>query len=76
MLYDSVGVYYGGVNIRYAKEEKRLGTGGAIRNAMAYIRNSPFFVLNGDVLLSNFSLCEMLAGFHQGVVGTSAECAC
>lgn len=69
VLYDSVGVYYGGVSIRYAKEDKRLGTGGAIRNAMAYIRKSPFFVLNGDVLLSNFSLCEMLAGFHQGMVG-------
>ena len=69
VLYESVGVYYGGVSIRYAKEEKRLGTGGAIRNAMAYIRRSPFFVLNGDVLLSNFSLREMLAGFHQDMIG-------
>ena len=69
VLYDRVGVYYGGVRIRYAKEEKRLGTGGAIRNAMAYMRKSPFFVLNGDVLLSNFSLREMLARFHQDMVG-------
>ena len=34
MLYERVGEYYAGVRVRYTKEEKRLGTGGAIQNAM------------------------------------------
>ncbi|MCY3720889.1 MAG: NTP transferase domain-containing protein [Candidatus Poribacteria bacterium] len=58
VLYERVGIYHNGVRIRYAKEVKRLGTGGAIRNAMKYITASPFFVLNGDVLL-NVSLIKV-----------------
>ena len=55
----AVGENYSGLKIHYAKEEKRLGTGGAIKNAMQYVSASPFFVLNGDVLL-NFSLSAMV----------------
>ena len=69
VLYERVGDTYAGMCIRYAKEEKRLGTGGAIQNAMKHINTSPFFVLNGDILLSNFSLREMLARFDQGMAG-------
>ena len=69
VLYERVGEVCDGMRIRYAKEEKRLGTGGAIQNAMKQIDTSPFFVLNGDILLANFSLREMLAQFHEGVVG-------
>ena len=69
VLYERVGNCYGGMRIRYAKEEKRLGTGGAIRNAMRYIATSPFLVLNGDVLLANFSLQEMLDHFHTDMTG-------
>lgn len=69
VLYASVGDGYNGVRIRYAKEEKRLGTGGAIANAMQYINTSPFFVLNGDVLLNGFSLREMLERFHKEMTG-------
>ena len=69
VLYERVGNYHGGVRIRYAKEEKRLGTGGAIQNAMRYITTSPFFVLNGDVLLTNFSLREMSDRFHGDMTG-------
>ena len=69
VLYERVGNCYGGVRIHYAKEEKRLGTGGAIRNAMRYIATSPFWVLNGDVLLTNFSLQEMLDHFHADMTG-------
>jgi NDP-sugar pyrophosphorylase family protein len=69
LLYERVGDCYGGVRIRYAKEEKRLGTGGAIQNAMRYITTSPFFVLNGDVLLDNFSLREMLNYFRRDMTG-------
>jgi D-glycero-alpha-D-manno-heptose 1-phosphate guanylyltransferase len=43
VLYERVGDAYAGMCIRYAKEEKRLGTGGAIQNAMKQIDTSPFF---------------------------------
>ena len=69
VLYERVGDNYGGMCIRYAKEEKRLGTGGAIQNAMKQIDTSPFFVLNGDILFAGFSLREMLNRFHQGMAG-------
>ena len=69
VLYQQVGNTYSGAHIRYAKEEKRLGTGGAILNAMQQIDTSPFFVLNGDILLADFSLREMLDRFHQGMAG-------
>ncbi len=69
VLYEHVGACYDGIRIRYAKEEKRLGTGGAIVNAMRQIYTSPFFVLNGDVLLAGFSLREMLGHFEQQMAG-------
>ena len=69
VLYEHVGDAYARMCIRYAKEEKRLGTGGAIQNAMQQIDTSPFFVLNGDILLANFSLREMLVRFDQGMAG-------
>ncbi len=69
VLYEQVGANYAGMCIRYAKEEKRLGTGGAIQNAMQQIDTSPFFVMNGDILLADFSLREMSDRFHQGMAG-------
>lgn len=69
VLYERVGEVYAGMRIRYAKEEKRLGTGGAVLNAMNQIDTSPLFVLNGDILLANFSLREMLTQFHKGMAG-------
>ena len=69
VLYEHVGSQYAGVRMQYAKETKKLGTGGAIQNAMAYINTSPFFVLNGDVLLTNFSPYEMVRRFHRSMAG-------
>ena len=69
VLYERVGDAYAGMCICYAKEEKRLGTGGAVQNAMQQINTSPFFVLNGDILIANFSLREMLVRFDQGIAG-------
>lgn len=69
VVYERVGVCRDGVRIRYAKEQQRLGTGGAIRNAMKQIRMSPFFVLNGDILIADFSLRAMLDQFQQGMIG-------
>ena len=68
-LYERVGEAYAGMRVRYAKEEQRLGTGGAVQNAMKQIETSPFFVLNGDILLANFSIREMLTQFHKGMAG-------
>ena len=69
VLYERVGDTYAGMCIRYAKEEKRLGTGGAVQNAMRQIDTSPFFVLNGDILLANFSLRDLLVRFDRGMAG-------
>ncbi len=69
VLYEHVGDCRRGVWVRYAKEEQRLGTGGAIQNAMKQIRTSPFFVLNEDILLADFSLRKMLCRFHRGMIG-------
>ena len=69
LLYEQVGGYRQGMHICYAKENKKLGTGGAIANAMKCIHTSPFFVLNGDILLSDFSLQEMLRCFHEQMTG-------
>ncbi len=38
-------------------------------NAMQHINTSPFFLINGDVLLENFSLREMLKCFDQKMMG-------
>ncbi|MCK6512121.1 NTP transferase domain-containing protein [Myxococcota bacterium] len=51
ILQERVGSSLGGTPIRYVREEKRLGTGGAIKNAMKAITRFPAFVLNGDILL-------------------------
>jgi len=34
--------------IEFSREEKPLGTGGAIKNAENYIKSSPFLIANGD----------------------------
>ena len=65
VLYNQVGESRSGVKIQYAKEEKRLGTGGAIKNAMYYISTEPFFALNGDILIKDFSVSDMLEKFAQ-----------
>ena len=69
VLHERVGGVYAGMRVRYAREEKRLGTGGAVQNAMKQVDTSPFFVLNGDILFANFSLREMLAQFRKGMMG-------
>ncbi|MCK4377363.1 MAG: nucleotidyltransferase family protein [Actinomycetia bacterium] len=44
---------YNNLIIEFSREEKPLGTGGAIKNAENYIKSSPFLVANGD------SLCKI-----------------
>lgn len=38
-----------GVSINYIKEEKRMGTAGAVKLAERFLK-APFFVINGDIL--------------------------
>jgi len=68
-LRNAIGASYDGIPIRYCKEDRKLDTGGAIKNAMRYIHSSPFFVLNGDVLWRNFSLTEMVSVFQEDMTG-------
>jgi len=53
---------YNSLIIEFSREEKPLGTGGAIKNAENYIKSSPFLVANGD------SFCKInlkeFVGFH------------
>ena len=44
--------YETAVDLVFSKEEKPLGTAGAIRNASAWIQTDPFLVLNGDSFLN------------------------
>lgn len=69
VLRGTIGDIYKGIPIRYCKEDRKLDTGGAIKNAMPYIHNSPFFVLNGDVLWRDFSLKQMVSTFQANMIG-------
>lgn len=42
--------YYFGMKVSYAKENEPLGTGGAIRNALSYVKDDKVVVVNGDTL--------------------------
>lgn len=61
-----------GVKIRYSREEKPLGTAGALKLARKHLEEAPFLVLHGDVL-SKLDL-ESLLSFHRshGGVATMA----
>ena len=69
VLYASVGESCQGIRLHYAKEETRLGTGGAIKHAMRHISTSPFFVLNGDILLKDFPLSDLARHFRSEMDG-------
>ena len=47
-IFDYFGDNYKGMKLLYAIEDKPLGTGGGIRNAVDHINNDHFFLLNGD----------------------------
>lgn len=64
-----VGESCAGMKIQYAKEEKPLGTGGAIQNAFRLVDAFPVFVLHGDILLQGISLAEMRAALRPEMDG-------
>jgi len=50
--WEQISAYYGNkyktLDLQYAVEKTPLGTGGAIKNAVQYIKSGSFFTLNGD----------------------------
>lgn len=52
VLHETIGLHKDGVDLIYAIEQERLGTGGAIKHAWEYVTKpgEPVIVLNGDVL--------------------------
>jgi len=51
MIEEHFGAAHAGLALRYVVEETSLGTGGAIRRALAESRDDPVFVVNGDTML-------------------------
>lgn len=51
------------VNLNYSVEEEKLGTAGAVANAIKYI-DSDFIVVNGDVI-TDFPLKDMIKEFEK-----------
>ncbi len=52
VLREEVGEERNGIKMIYAVEDKKLGTGGAIKHAMEFVenKNEPTIILNGDIL--------------------------
>ena len=49
-IHAEIGEHFGDISVRYLYEEQPLGTGGALQNALAHVKQWPVFVLNGDIL--------------------------
>ena len=69
VLYANVGEKCAGMSIRYAKEDKPLGTGGAIQNAFRLVDDFPVYVLHGDILIRNITLSDMLSQLRPEMDG-------
>jgi len=52
VLKKEIGDEYNAVKVIYAIEDKKLGTGGAIKNALNYVpeKDKASIILNGDIL--------------------------
>jgi NDP-sugar pyrophosphorylase family protein len=61
----SVAGHFPGLTIDFSEEERPLGTGGAVRNALPLVRSSAFLVLNGD------SFC---AAEYSRLISTQESC--
>jgi D-glycero-alpha-D-manno-heptose 1-phosphate guanylyltransferase len=60
MIRERFGERFGGLELAYAVEEEPLGTGGAVRRALAMAGSGAVFVLNGDTLV-DLDYAAMLA---------------
>ena len=72
VLQGRIGTEKNGVNIIYAIEDKKLGTGGAIKNALKHVPSpeEPSFILNGDILTTvNFkNMASLLKPDSDGII--------
>lgn len=70
VLMKEVGEERHGLRIRYVVEPKRLGTGGAIKFALAHVRNKeePTIILNGDIL-TTVPMHDMLGALRHDSEG-------
>ena len=61
VLHSKIGLHKDGVDLIYAIEQERLGTGGAIKHAWEYVTKpgEPMIILNGDVL-TTVDLADMV----------------
>jgi NDP-sugar pyrophosphorylase family protein len=61
VLHQTVGLHKDDVDLIYAIEQERLGTGGAIKHALEYVSkpDDPTIILNGDVL-TTIDLADMV----------------
>ena len=60
-----------GVRLFYSVEEEPLGTGGAIKNAMKFLEDEVFIVLNGDII-TNLSIKPLIEQLGGNVISTIA----
>ncbi|WP_054842825.1 nucleotidyltransferase family protein [Vulcanisaeta distributa] len=60
-----------GVRLFYSVEEEPLGTGGAIKNAMKFLEDEVFIVLNGDII-TNLSIKPLIEQLNGNVISTIA----
>lgn len=61
VLHRDIGLHKDGVDLIYAIEQERLGTGGAIKHSWEYVSkpDEPTIILNGDVL-TTIDLADMV----------------
>jgi D-glycero-alpha-D-manno-heptose 1-phosphate guanylyltransferase len=64
MIMQHFGNCYKGAELRYAIEDKPLGTGGGIMNALGFVTDRTIFIINGDTFF-RISLPEMEEEFHN-----------
>lgn len=62
VLFDAIGENRNGMELIYAIEDKKLGTGGAIKHGLGYVEKpeDPTIILNGDVL-TTIDLVDMVS---------------
>lgn len=60
---DYFGHHYKGVEIAYSVEDSPLGTGGAIKKALAYVHTPQAMILNGDTMFKVD--LQAMQQFHQ-----------
>lgn len=63
VIREAFGSRFGQMELIYSVEDTPLGTGGAIRQAMTYLRNEKCFIVNGDTFCR--ACLSQLFAFHH-----------